>query len=263
MTHDKLAHRKIINRIVISLIVLLSLFASRANAATLDVAVEDAAGPWSEKDGTGFANDVVKAAFRAVGIEPKLRILPYARCKYLVKKGDVPVCFSVSPEPGIEDDVWFSKLPLFRLQYDYYQRLDTPLKSSAPNTPVPGTVIGIVNGYEYPPSIEQAKENGVKFENARDEQTNIRKLLHNRLDGVILNHNEIKTIAVMLKKAGATGKVGFAFRAGDLNAYVGFSKKHALGKRAKQKFDRGHALIKQSGTLKRIEDEWIRRINVE
>ena len=41
------------------------------DAPPLEVAVEDAADVWSRADGTGYANDIVRAAFRAGGIEPR------------------------------------------------------------------------------------------------------------------------------------------------------------------------------------------------
>ena len=44
-------------------------------ANALEIAVEDDAAPWSQPDGTGYANDLVRAAFAAVGIDgPVARI---------------------------------------------------------------------------------------------------------------------------------------------------------------------------------------------
>jgi hypothetical protein len=54
---------------------------------TLTIMVEDAAAPWSRSDGTGYANDVVVAAFKEMGVEIQLRVVPYSRCKYLVLSG--------------------------------------------------------------------------------------------------------------------------------------------------------------------------------
>src|SRR3954464_11679837 len=59
---------------------------------TIEVGVEDAAAPWSQADGTGFANDVARAAFAASGIVIRQRVLPYARCKSLVVSGSLVAC---------------------------------------------------------------------------------------------------------------------------------------------------------------------------
>lgn len=231
-----------------------------AQVKTLDVAVEDAAGPWSSKDGTGFANDVVVAAYQAAGVQINLKVMPYARCKFLAKKGEIPVCFSVSPEPGMEKTLILSAGTLFTLQYDYYQNLSKPLEATRPSELARGSVVGIVNGYEYPEPVSKLSEQGVTFEVARDEQSNLKKLALGRIDAAIINHNEIKTVERMLEKAGVTGKVGFAFPAGQLKAYVGFSKKHPLGEQARKDFDRGFAIIKRNGTFDRITREWMRNM---
>lgn len=247
----------------VAILLLLSCLGVSAQATVLELGVEDAAAPWSKKDGTGFANDVVKAAYRAVGIEAKFRVLPYARCKYLAKKGDIPACFSVSPEPHLEDDILLSRHPLFRLHYDYYHFLGAPLHASGTEDLPPGTTVGIVNGYEYPPSVARVQEHGVKLEPSHDEVTNLRKLALGRIDAAILNYNDIKTIRSMTDAAGVTGKVGFVFHAGEMNAYVGFSKNNSLGRWAKREFDRGHELIHKNGTLAKIENLWHRRINAK
>src|SRR5882672_3584311 len=65
-----------------------------AQTKSLIIAVEDDAAPWSLADGTGYANDVVVAAFRAVGVDVQLRVMPYARCKRMAISGDVVACLS-------------------------------------------------------------------------------------------------------------------------------------------------------------------------
>src|SRR5688572_22083266 len=78
---------------------------------TIDVGVEDAAAPWSQPDGTGSANDLARAAFGAEGIDVRLHVLPYARCKQHVVNGELVACISMSPAPELEKTVRFSKEP--------------------------------------------------------------------------------------------------------------------------------------------------------
>jgi len=56
------------------------------------IAVEDDAAPWSRSDGCGYANDLVIAAFKAVGIDVELKVVPYARCKRMAINADVVAC---------------------------------------------------------------------------------------------------------------------------------------------------------------------------
>ena len=87
-------------------------------AADLKIMTEDAAEPFSRVDGTGYANDVVKAAFHAAGVEIQFDVVPYARCKKDVERGKVVACFSMSWYMGVEDTVAFSDLPIIQVYAD-------------------------------------------------------------------------------------------------------------------------------------------------
>src|SRR5499433_2311933 len=85
------------------ILLVLVLFAARSSAEaqtkSLVLAVEDDASPWSRPDGSGYANDVVRAAFKAVGVAVELQVVPYARCKRMALRGEVAGCFNMSPSP--------------------------------------------------------------------------------------------------------------------------------------------------------------------
>ena len=96
------------------------LLALPSPASALTIMVEDAAQPFSGPDGTGYANDVVKAAFQAAGVDLILDVVPYARCKREVESGGTAACFSMSSYPGVEKFVAFSKLPVFQVYADMF-----------------------------------------------------------------------------------------------------------------------------------------------
>jgi len=59
---------------------LLSLSLSSAiTAETIKIAAEDDWIPYARADGTGLANEIIKAAFQAVGVKVEYRVVPYAR----------------------------------------------------------------------------------------------------------------------------------------------------------------------------------------
>lgn len=231
-------------------------FLTDAYASQLEIAVEDEAGPWSNKDGTGYANDVVRAAFKAVGVEAKFVVVPYARCKEMAINGLIAACFSTSPEPGIHEGVSLSDEPLFYLHVDYFQNFKKPLEIQSEKAFQKETIIGIVNGYEYPESIMKLKEQGVILEEANSEEANLEKLALGRIDAAIINHNDIKPAALMIQKLGLSDHVGYAFRSSDMGSFIGFSKKHPQGEFARSKFNEGFMIITNNGTLKRINAEW-------
>ena len=112
----------------------------------LTVLVEDAAGPWSKPDGSGMANDLVTAAYAAVGAEVTLEVVPYARCKALVMKGAAVACFSMSAAPEFERVVRLADQPLFRVYPRFYQRAGDAHKFRDDAAIPPGTRLGVVNG---------------------------------------------------------------------------------------------------------------------
>src|SRR4051812_28270989 len=81
---------------------------------------EDAAQPFSGPDGTGYANDLVKAAFKAAGVQVTFDVVPYARCKREVEAGRTPACFSMSWDPGMGKSVIFSQAPIFQVYADVF-----------------------------------------------------------------------------------------------------------------------------------------------
>src|SRR5258705_13760737 len=85
-------------------------------AQTLIAGAEDDAGPWSYADGTGYVNDVVRAAFESVGWSVSFETLPYARCKAMLLSGQLAACFSTSRTPELAPKLLFSREPVIRAQ---------------------------------------------------------------------------------------------------------------------------------------------------
>ena len=226
---------------------------------TLTVMVEDDAAPWSLADGSGFANDVVTAAFDAAGVTVALEVVPHARCKNAVLQGRCAACFSMSWAPGLAGAVTFSAQPLFTCQADYYASTAKPVTAASAEALPRGTVVGTVLGYEYPASVQALRASGVLvFDEVASEDMNLRKLAAGHLDLALVNSNAIRSPQALLLKAGASGKVRRAFPAGRLRSYLGFSVAHPSGPWAKARFDRGYRRIEADGRLKAIEAKWRR-----
>ena len=242
--------------VALALISLLPGPASWARSA-MEIAVEDDAAPWSAKDGTGFANDIVTAAYAAVGTPISLKVVPYSRCKALVVNALVPACFSMSWAPELKGVVAFSQIPIFSVRSQFFQRTARPVGVEHADQLPPGTVVGVVNGYEYPDAVYRLRDEGIlRFEPANSEQINLKKLAVGRIQLALVNDNRIKPSDTLIANAGVSGQVQYAFDAGEMPAYIGFSLQHPAGDEAKKLFDRGFSIIRANGTLKQIEKKW-------
>jgi len=226
---------------------------------TIDIAVEDAAAPWSQPDGRGYANDVVRAAFDAVGINAQMHVMPYARCKALAVRGDYVACVTMSPAPELVKTIQFSKDPLFTYSCVFFENPNKPVGKRIDDIPR-GTVVATVLGYEYPPEVlAHLAARGVVLEPAPTEEINLRKLASGRVALVIVNRDDVKSADRVAMQAGVAAKVRPAFSYGSLPGYIGFSLANPRGRALAQRFDRGMAKIIASGERERIKKSWIAR----
>jgi len=226
------------------------------------IAVEDQAAPWSYSDGSGYANDIVTAAFKSVGINAEFRMVPYARCKRMAVNGDVAACFSMSPSSEFNESIELSKKPLFTCKSAYFYNVNNPPRVSRAEDLPSQTIVGTVIDYEYPPSLEKLIQKSIiVLEESPSEDLNLRKLALGRVDLALLTYNEIKSPDWLLNRAGVVDKVKIGFSAGVLKSYIGFSRKHQDGMWALREFNKGHRLIIANGTLKQINHKWSRELS--
>lgn len=230
--------------------------AASASAPVLHILVEDASDPFSRADGSGYANDVVKAAFKLAGVEVALDVVPYARCKDSVLKGLAVACFGMSPDASFKGRVQFAVLPLYSVTPTYFQNIAFRVTAKNESELGRGIDIGVVNGYEYPDSAMRVQQRGAVFSVARTEQVNLKKLAFHRLDLALVMTNDLQGARFLLDDAGVTGKVAPAFASGKLDTYIGFSAQHPQGKWARDKFNEGYAALGKSGKLKEIWSKW-------
>ena len=230
-----------------------------AERETIDIGVEDAAAPWSQADGTGYANDLVRAAFDAIDVDVRLHVLPYARCKQHVLTGELVACVSMSPAPELHGAVRFSARPLFVFACEFYESLAHPLPPRIDDFPV-GTRVGTVLGYEYPPEMMAAlHRRGAVLEPAATEEINLRKLAAGRIAAAVVNRDDVKSAEWVVARAGLAGRVRPVFAIGAMPAYVGFSLTHPGGAALAERFDAGFDRVVASGERDRIQRRWISR----
>jgi polar amino acid transport system substrate-binding protein len=226
----------------------------------LEIYVENDAAPWSKADGTGYANDLVKAIYDAVDVDVDFEVVPYARCKKYTETGESVGCFNMAKTPEVENSITFSEIPLFFAHISYFHNTENPLSASKSEDIKKGTIVGTVIGYEYDDIFyELEKEGQIIVESTRSEEMNIKKLGTGRLDAVILWNNETKPADFIIEKAGMTGKVALAFHSTKLELHMGFSNAHPKGEWALQKYKEGIKLIQSNGVYEQITRNWVKK----
>ncbi|WP_248915929.1 substrate-binding periplasmic protein [Pseudomonas moorei] len=225
---------------------------------TMTIMVEDAAAPWSKRDGTGYANDVVVAAFQEMAVNVQLKVVPYARCKYMVLNGTSVACFNMSWLPEFEGRIKMASQPIYTVNNDIFEAINAPLPKSpkSPCTLPPGTVVGTVRGYEYSPQATALESAGVVFEDADSDVQNLRKLAARRLSAALIVTNDLEAKEQKARQAGTEDVVRFAFNCGLSAATIGFSLTHPDGLRALKMYDEGYRRIEANGVLKQIHMHW-------
>lgn len=231
----------------------------QAGAEPLTIMVEDASEPFSRPDGTGFANDVVVAAFGREGVEVRLDVVPYARCKSALLKGETPACFSMSWLPEFAGRVRFADRSLFAVEATLFQSKAHRLTAQALRELPPGTRVGVVNGYEYPDSMQALADLGLVLEPGVDERALLQRLARGRIDAAIIMVGPFERPEQRAADASVSNLVEVAFEAGPMQSYIGFSTRHPDAESARGVFNRGYSAISTDGTLEAIRQRWMRK----
>lgn len=239
------------------------LITATASAETLTISVEDAAPPWSMSDGTGFANEVVIAAFNEMSVSVQLHVMPYARCKYMALNGTTVACFNMSGMPELEGKIRLSSLPIYSASNDIFERIDNPLPKPADGkcTLPPGFTVGISRAYEYSPEATALQSSNVIFESAASDVQNLEKLAAGRLKAALIITSQWQDRDEKARQSGTENAVRFSFNCGKTNVGIGFSLAHPDGLRALKMYDEGYRRIQRNGELERIYHRWFPTTN--
>lgn len=221
------------------------------------LAAEDDAAPWSYPDGSGYVNDLVRAAFQAAGWQLTLQVLPYPRCKQMALRGRVAGCFSTSRTPDVEGSLLFPARPVMEARNVLWVLRDSPLQGCAPAGWARRPSVAYVNGYEYAPALDALREQGqVAQELGDSELESLRKLVARRIDAAVVTVDAVKRIEVVQRQAGVVLPLRALCDYGGLPAYVAFSRGHPQGAAARAAFDQGMERLARSGELARLQRRW-------
>ncbi|WP_043741469.1 substrate-binding periplasmic protein [Novispirillum itersonii] len=229
--------------------------------AQIVIAAEDAFPPWSLPDGRGAANAIVLAAFKRQGITVDLHTVPYARCRRAVISGEVAACLSMGATEDTRRSVLLPAIPLVQASAALVTAADdragSPLTGCTPAGWRGTPVIGVVNGYEYPPEWDTIARSGrAKLVTVQSETAGLRMLGAGRLDAMALMLDPLRTLEVLMRQAGQTFRATPQCPLGGLPLYVGFNPARQDAAALIRAFEDGYHQIESDGTLAAIMAEW-------
>jgi len=223
-------------------------------ADTVTLGAEDDWAPYSSKVGSeaqGFAVDIVREAFKAVGVEVKFSSVPYARCMAVTKSGELAGCFDAARNSALENDYLWHAKPLFNAKINIYATADSK-ESGLTTKSLEGKAVGVTNGYEYGDEFDTNTK--IKRDVANQDELGFRKLLANRMPYMVAYEKVAN--AVFTKHKEFEGKFKAVGMTANPALYIAFSKKNPDGAKYVEKFNQGFDLIVKNGKYKAIEAQW-------
>jgi len=221
--------------------------AAVSSAETITLGAENDWIPYANQDGTGMSNEMVRAAYKAVGIAVVFQVGPYNRLLQDVRDGAILGAFNVPRERSNEDLYLFGKTPLFTALSAYYHNRDNPLSATRKEELINGETVGVVFDYGYGDFFTN-NDRIAKVE-VRSDLLNLRKLAKGRLDATILYD---KTARKLIEDNGLGDKIVKAFDSESADIYVAFSKVFPRAQYYADKLDEGLAIIKANGEYQKI-----------
>jgi polar amino acid transport system substrate-binding protein len=212
------------------------------------IAAEDNWPPFSDHQGLGLSEQLVKAAFATQGYQITTVVVPYARALHSTRQGDTDACWNVTRQRNTEQEFTLHKIPLFTADSSfYYYQKPQPYLSVAQ---IPdGAVVGVILGYEYGDLYEQHKQRFKLVEVSTHAQL-IGLLNTNKLDLAIFFDDVLR---YYLQQEGSKAN---NIQRGKLNyrseIYLAFSKENPQSSKRATALDAGIAALKKSGVYQQM-----------
>jgi polar amino acid transport system substrate-binding protein len=228
---------------------------SDAGAETVNVGAEDDYAPYSsvvDHVAKGFAVDVVRESFAAVGVTVNFEVLPYTRCLAETKAGNLIGCFDAVPNKLIASSYLWHAQPLFSTPMNVYSLAESK-ESGLTATDLDGKTVGVERGYEYGDQFDLDTKIVRKVVDKNDQ--GFKMLLAGRIQYMA---GEERISKALFKKYPALfgNKFKMVGTVSTPGLYMAFTKGSPDGAKYLEMFNRGFALIHSNGKYKMIEEKW-------
>jgi len=247
---------RLANALLAGCLVISAAPAARA-ADTVTVGAEDSWYPFSglvKGKLQGMTVDIVREAFKTVGVQVRFEPMPYARCVALARSGVQLACFDTFRTPDTESEFLWHSPSLFRVDYLVYARAGAKRRHLGVRD-LEGRRVAVTRGYEY--GAEFDRNTKIQRELSSSDESNFRMLLAGRVEYTIT----AKIIADKLFKAHP--ELARKFKVVGLvsrnDVYMAFSRRHPDGPQEMARFEKGLRIIRENGRLQAIERQWLHR----
>jgi len=143
--------------LVISLILVQSLL-QVSPAQTIELYAEDSYTPFSNANGSGMINNLVVAAYREMGVEVKIKVIPFARIIKWLENGKGLGGFSAVKTAASQETLLFGKEPVFDVVTKFFYAKARPINiEDEADLNNSNLDVGEVNGYMYHDAFYQYK----------------------------------------------------------------------------------------------------------
>lgn len=221
---------------------------STTPATLIRIAAEDNWPPFSDHQGRGLSEQLVKAAFATQGYQISTLVVPYARALYSTRQGDTDACWNVTRQHNTEQEFILHKIPLFTADSSfYYYQQPQPYRSVSE---IPdNAVVGVILGYEYGDLYEQHKHRFHLVQVSTHTQL-IGLLDSGKLDLALFFDDVLR---YYLQQEGIKAQ---NIQRGQLNyrseIYLAFSKDNPQSSKRAEALDAGITELKESGAYQQL-----------
>lgn len=214
---------------------------------SLTLIAEDSWPPFSLKDGSGFSTEIIRSAFKTVGVIPNIKVSSYAKALKLTKSGKVNGCYNVTRQKSTEKTFLFGKEPLLKARASFFYKKGKKFYKNFNELP-DGYKVGLISGYEYGDNYEKHRHRFKEVRVATQKQL-IVMIVGGKVDSAIMFD---KVAKYTLNKEMLSGYISRGFENHTSDIYVAFSKKFESSKKFSQLLDKGLRNIRKSGLYERL-----------
>ncbi|UTH73250.1 ABC transporter substrate-binding protein [Chromobacterium sp. IIBBL 290-4] len=213
--------------------------------------------PYQYQDGAevrGFAADIVREAFRRMGVSIHIAIYPWGRALAMAQEGREDGIFTLFRTPEREARLDFCHEPLAAQTVSLFVRKGSPIHFNGNLDELSAYRFGVVRSVNYGAAFDLALRQGRIHvgETAASGEQNLDMLLANRFDILVSNRLGAWDI---IKRRGVAAQVGeLKPPLEDIPSYLAFARKPALAG-LRDRFDAALQAMRRDGAYARIQSE--------
>jgi len=198
----------------------------------------------------GYSWDVIRESFHAAGYTLQLRIVPWSRAMYEIKRGKVELLFPAGKNAARMEYMDYSTEPVNAVDFLIYTDGDSDFEWDGLES-LAGQTIGAARGWNFGDRWEQ--QSGFEKQLVDSIEQGFRMLDEGRIDGfagyeVVWDYK--------IREMDRSGEFAKTPAFDETREFVTALKSNPRGKQLLAAFDRGKRIITENGTMEEIAARW-------